>query len=104
MRLHMFSLGPVTPRVKLFYLAMLAAPLTIATFGAVWSAHLVSSGREPLVVVVGFAISAFWVASVERQTESHRHAVMRYFKHIRNEAKIWKRAWKAKAAEVHADA
>jgi hypothetical protein len=104
MRLHMFSLGPVTPRVKLFYLAMLAAPLTIATFGATWSAHLVSSGREPLVVIVGFAISTFWIATVERQTESHRHTVTRYFKHIRAQARIWKRGWKAKAAEVHADA
>jgi hypothetical protein len=103
MRLHMYSLEAVTPLVKLFYMAMLAAPLTIATFGAAWSAHLVSSGTEPLVVIIAFAISTLWISVVERQSESHRDAVLGYFATIKARADDWKDDWILRAAVVLAN-
>ena|ERR1700674_537586 len=99
MRIHMYALGAVTPHVKLFYLAMLAAPLTIATFGAAWSAHLVSTGAEPLVVIIGFAISTFWISVVERQTVSRREMVLGYFANIVTKANNWEHEWTAEGKD-----
>jgi hypothetical protein len=82
-RTLMYALGPVTPRIKKFYLGMLAAPLAIATLGAAWSAHLVASGSEPVAVILGLYVSTVWLLQIDHMTESNRLAVRDKFTALR---------------------
>jgi hypothetical protein len=74
-RTLMFELGPVTPRIKMFYLGLVAAPLAIAIFGAAWSAHLVASGSEPIAVILGLYLSTVWLLQIDHMTELNAQRV-----------------------------
>ena len=107
MRLQMFATEAVSPKVEKFYLAMLTAPLLIATVAGTAAAPLAAVGSEPIALALGLFASALWVTLVARQTERTRSRLERHFWPVRRVAKVrlreWQDQWESRAADARSE-
>ena len=107
MRVLMRATEAVSPKVERFYLAMLAAPLLIATFAATNAAHLVVPGSEPIALALVLFGSGLWITLVSWQSERTRSRLVRHFSAVGCVATVrheqWQAQWAARAVDPEDD-